>query len=91
MQKSYKDDYIYVKLYRPIALFDKIRKVLELILTKKISTLAKIYHLLPKKYFGKIKKCFNRICRIIFGEKNLRNMDSRKRSFYTNVGCNKCI
>lgn len=53
MQKSQKDDYTHVKSYRPIALLDIIGKVLELILAKRISALAEIYHLLPKTHFGR--------------------------------------
>lgn len=55
MQKSYKDNYTQVKSYRPIALFNTIRKTLKSIFIKKISTLAEIYYLLPKTYFGRKK------------------------------------
>lgn len=55
MQKLYKDNYIKIKLYRPITLFDIIENILELIFAKKISVLVKIYYILPKTYFKKKK------------------------------------
>ncbi len=46
------NNYIFVKLYRPITLLDTIEKTLEPILAKKISAIAKIHPLLSKTYFG---------------------------------------
>lgn len=55
MQKPYKDNYILIKIYGPIILFDTIEKNFELILAKNISAIIKIHHLLANTHFCRRK------------------------------------
>lgn len=55
MQKPHKDNYTLVKAYRSIVLLDTIGKTFELILTKKISAISKIYYLLSNTHFKERK------------------------------------
>lgn len=55
MQKPHKNNFTLVKFYQQIILLDTIEKTLELIFTKKISAIAKIYYLLPKTHFKRKK------------------------------------
>lgn len=55
MQKPHKDNYTLVKAYHSIVLLDIIGKTFELILTRKISAITKIHHLLSNTYFGERK------------------------------------
>lgn len=52
IQKLHKDDYLMTKKYWPIVLLDTIRKALESVLVKKISTPTKFHSFLSKTYFG---------------------------------------
>ena len=47
LKKPRKSDYLNPNAYRPIALLDILGKVLEAIVAKRISKLAKRYYLLP--------------------------------------------
>lgn len=53
MQKLCKVNHTLIKAYCLITLHDTIGKTFELILTKKISAITKIYHLLPNIHFCK--------------------------------------
>ena len=47
LRKLKKEDYTNPRLYRPIALLNTLGKVIEVIVTKRVSRLAKRYSLLP--------------------------------------------
>ena len=53
MQKLYKNNYILIKVYQSIILFNIIKKTFESILGKKISAITKIYYFLSNIYFNK--------------------------------------
>ena len=52
LRKSGKDDYTKPKSYRPIALLDTIGKVMESIITTRISYWVEHFHLLPMDHIG---------------------------------------
>jgi hypothetical protein len=48
LQKLNKEDYTAVEAYRPIALLNTIGKLLELVMSRKLSLLAETHHVLPE-------------------------------------------
>jgi hypothetical protein len=52
LRKPNKEDYTAVGAYRPIALLNTMGKLLELVMSRKLSLLAETYHVLPETQMG---------------------------------------
>jgi hypothetical protein len=55
LRKLGKDDYIVLKLYRPIALINTIGKIIDAVIARWLSYLAKTYYVLPLTHIGSRK------------------------------------
>jgi hypothetical protein len=52
LRKPDKDDYTVPKAYRPIALLSKIGKIMDAVLTRRLSYLVEAHHVLPNAHIG---------------------------------------
>ena len=52
LRKLGKDDYTALKLYRPIALINTIGKIIDAVIARQLSYLAKTYYVLPLTHIG---------------------------------------
>lgn len=89
MQKLYKNNYMLVKVYWLIIIFDTIRKTFESILAKKISTIIKIHQFLFNTYFGKRKNILTEHVAYFLIKKNICSMEPVKKSVCINANYNQ--
>ncbi|KAK1474280.1 zinc knuckle, partial [Colletotrichum tamarilloi] len=56
LRKLGKDNYIVLKVYRPIALLNTVGKIIDIIIIKRLSYFTKIYGLLLNSYIGRRRR-----------------------------------
>ncbi|OHE94826.1 zinc knuckle [Colletotrichum orchidophilum] len=55
LRKLSKDNYIILKLHRPIVFLNTVRKIINVIITERLSYITETYKLLLKNYISKKK------------------------------------